>query len=293
MSDDDVRSLRNFYVTGLYDKVIAESEGSSDPASKVYYYRALLEKSPEKAFKMIDDNAPTALQAIKLLGTFRKAEAEQRELVHETLNEWLNDSIVQNDPTLKLIAAQIYFDEDEFKKALKLVAQAGENLEQLAMQVMIYLKINRLDLAEKAVKNMTDIDDDDALSQLATTWLYISQGGEKLTEASFLLQELVDKFGKSEGLLICQGVCNMHMGNLSECNSFLKQARALSMQNNTQTSADTMINFVSCMLQSKGNPVVLAKIESEIREKNSDCAWLKKQEELSNHFDQHAKTYAL
>jgi hypothetical protein len=44
----------------------------------------------------------------------------------------------------------------------------------LALSVEIYLKIDRVDLASKQVKAMQDIDDDDALTTLATTWLYIA-----------------------------------------------------------------------------------------------------------------------
>lgn len=293
MGDEEARSLRNFFVTGLYENVINEAESSSDPASRVYYFRALLETDPEQVFKEINDSAPTALQAIKLLGTFRRAESEQRELVHETLNEWLSDSIVCNDPTLRLIASYIYFEEENYKEALKLVANAGENLEQLAMQVMIYMKISRMDLAAKAVKNMSDIDDDDALSQLCTSWLYITQGGEKLQEASFLLQELIDKFGKSEAMLISLGVCHMHMNNFTEANTYLKQARALTVQDKKVTSPDTMINFISCLLHAKGNPAILAKIQSELEEKNQSSTWVQQQQNLSQQFDQHAATYAL
>jgi hypothetical protein len=48
----------------------------------------------------------------------------------------------------------MYFEEGRLESALKCVSAAGEDLEMLAMQVQIYLKLDRLDLAEKACKQM-------------------------------------------------------------------------------------------------------------------------------------------
>ena len=70
------------------------------------------------------------MQAIKLLGTYRTAEDDTKELVFETLNEWLGDEILGKDDTLAIVAAQIFFEEKNYKEALKLVVVAGENLEK-------------------------------------------------------------------------------------------------------------------------------------------------------------------
>jgi hypothetical protein len=42
------------------------------------------------------------------------------------------------------------------------------------MTVQIFLKIDRLDLAQKQVKTMQEVDDDDTLSTLAASWVNIA-----------------------------------------------------------------------------------------------------------------------
>lgn len=44
-----------------------------------------------------------------------------------------------------------------------------------ALAVQILLSIARVDLAEKVLASMTDIDDDDPITTLTTAWVYISQ----------------------------------------------------------------------------------------------------------------------
>lgn len=143
--------------------------------------RALLESSPAKVFQRIQKNAPTALQAVKLLATYRTASQDNKELVFGTLSEWLETEDVKDDETLQIVAAQIYLAEEDYKSALQLVIN-DENLEKMALCVEIYLRINRLDLAEKVARQMQDIDDDDVLTQLSLAWVYIRQGGDKVRQ---------------------------------------------------------------------------------------------------------------
>lgn len=42
------------------------------------------------------------------------------------------------------------------------------------MLIQLYLRIDRLDLAQKQLKTMKSIDEDNILSQLATAWVNIS-----------------------------------------------------------------------------------------------------------------------
>lgn len=290
---DETRSLRNFYYLGLFSQAINEAEGSDNPGAKIFMYRAMLESNVSEVFKQIDDKAAMGLQAIKLLGTYRSAAADQKELAFETLTEWLGDEMLKEDATLQLMAAQMYFEEGNFKESLKLVHSAGEDLEKMAMQVQIYLKIDRIDLAAKAARVMGDIDDDDVLTQLATSWLYVAQGGEKIMEASFLLQELVDKFGKSVSILSSQAVCQIHLGNFTDAMNFLKQARSLSMQGGGKIDATTLINYITCLQSLQKPREIVDKIEGELRENYPKHPYLANLDAMTDMFDHHAKTYAI
>jgi len=280
--------LRTALNLGLYSSVLNEAKNASDTAARVYYFRALLETNPAEAFKQIDDRANTGLQAVKLLGTFRGAAPEQKELAFETLKEWLSDELLRKDRSLILLGSQMYFEDNNFKEAMRLVQSPGEDLEQWAMQVQIALKIDRVDLAAKACKAMTDIDDDDALTQLCNAWLNIFSGSEKATEASFLLQELIDKFGPSSKVLCLQAVCQIQLGNYSDANNFLKLARAQALSGGGKIDAAVLINYI-VSLKNALKPT--EKIESELREAYPKHPWVLQQAAMSSMFDEYATRF--
>jgi coatomer protein complex subunit epsilon len=284
----DSRTLRTALNLGLYNNVLAEAKNASDTTAKVYYYRALLETNPAEVFKQIDDRSNTGLQAVKLLGTFRGAAAEQKELAFETLREWMSDELLRKDRSLILLGSQMYFEDNNFKEAMRLVQSPGEDLEQWAMQVQIALKIDRVDLAAKACRAMTDIDDDDALSQLCNAWLNIFLGAEKATEASFLLQELIDKFGPSTKVLCLQAVCQIQLGNYSDANNYLKLARAQAITAGGKVDAAVLINYIVSL---KNTLKPAEKIELELRETYPKHPWVQQQAAMSAMFDEYAARF--
>lgn len=292
--DDSVRTLRNNFYLGHFGKVMDEVKefGDETPAQLSFYYRAALEVKPNEITK-INDRSPTALQAIKLLGTYRTAADDTKELVFETLNEWLSDEILGKDETLSIIAAQIFFEEKNYKEALKLVANANENLEKFALAVQIYLKMDRVDLAAKACAAMADVDDDDALTQLCQSWLYTVQGGNKTREASFLLQELIEKFGASTSLLAASAVVQLHLANFAEANQFLKMAKTCAAENKERLAADVLINYIVALHLTKRAPEIIEKLTGELSESYPKHTYLENQNAMSAMFDAHASKYTV
>jgi len=295
MEDDELKSVRNYFFLGLTDGLSQEissirSSGNKDLflGAEIYRNRHLLTSEPESVFKNVPQNAPTALQAVKLLGTYKTAADDHKELVFETIKEWLSDESLSKDPTLQLLSSQVYFEDKNYKEALKLACQPPPKLEKLALQIAIYLKIDRTDLAIKTLKMMQDIDDDDTLTQLATSWVYISQGEEKVTEASFLLQELMEKFEASIPVLNTLSVCQMHKKEWTAAFQFLKQARDLAISNKQRVSGDTLVNSIVCLqhLGKSADPII-----KELQASHPNHPWLKRYNEMELLFDRHAATY--
>lgn len=177
-----------------------------------------------------------------------------------TLEEWLADEQMNTDDVLRVIGAQMYFNEGNFKQALKLTHNA-ENFESMTMTVQVYLKIDRLDLAEKVVRSMQEIDDNDTLSQLASSWLYVVQGGEKVNEAYFFLQELLEKFGPNVNTLNMMACAEIHMKKYTEAFSHLKSARDLCIQKAITVNAETLINSMICLRHLQKGPEIISKIQ--------------------------------
>ena len=133
---EDVRALRNYFCCGLFSEVLEEAKSikKSDPkladGCDIYSCRALCETNPSEVFKQVGSNASMGLQAVKLLATYKTTAEDSRELVFDTLKEWFEDAQMASNPTLQLIAAQIYYEQGNLKEALSLVADAGEDMEK-------------------------------------------------------------------------------------------------------------------------------------------------------------------
>jgi hypothetical protein len=54
---------------------------------------------------------------------------DQKDMILDTLKDWLSSEL-RNDVTLQLMAAQIYFANNNLKEALALVVNDAENLEK-------------------------------------------------------------------------------------------------------------------------------------------------------------------
>jgi coatomer protein complex subunit epsilon len=108
----------------------------------------------------------------------------------------------------------------------------------LALLVQIYLRINRIDQAQKELKSLQRTDDDATITQLATAWvssalvrqdswlnfiLNIDKGGEYAQEALQIYQQLGERYGTTATLLNGIGVCHFHLKRFADAeNSFLQ-----------------------------------------------------------------------
>lgn len=67
----------------------------------------------------------------------------------------------------KVISSIMFIHENQLEEALRVLNATSDSLECLAIQVYIYLRMCRLDLAKKILALMTEKNDDDTLTQLA------------------------------------------------------------------------------------------------------------------------------
>merc|ERR1712136_78044 len=151
-----------------------------------------------------------------------------------------------------------------FEIALKVLHQS-DNLECRALILQTLLKMDRVDLAKKEVKNMQEIDDDAVIAQLSSAWLNLQLGGGKLQEAYYTFQELADKNTSTAMLLNGQATCFISQGKYEEAESALQEALEKDSNN-----SDTLVNLIVLSQLSSKAPEVCQRYLSQLNDSAPD-----------------------
>ena len=181
------------------------------------------------------------IRAVKVL-TSHMANPTSLEVAQMQIQEWISES---DNQTLSIVAAILYMMDDNVKEAVKSLRNA-RSMEQHALLIQLYLRMDRLDLAQKELKVLKGKDEDCSLSSLATAWVYLYAGGAKIQEAAYIYDELVDKYGGSSLLLNGLAVAKLHQGQYDEAETLLQEALTKS-----PADPDTLANLV-CVCQHLG-----------------------------------------
>jgi len=293
-SESDLFELKNFFILGNYQGAVNEGtalssvEESDRVERDVYIYRSYIAQGKYKLVleEIKDPRAPTALQAVKLLASYLGNE-DTKELSLATLKEWMSDGVAANNPFLQIVAATIYIYEEKFEDAMRCVYQAN-SLEGLSLLVQIFLKINRLDLAEKELKGMQKIDDDSTITQLTQIWVQIAVGGEPVNDALNTLQDLSNKFGTSGYLLNLMGVCNVHLKKFGDAEKQFLQA----LEKNS-SDVDTLVNLIACH-QHQGKPAeTITREINQLKALAPKSSFVRSLQKSDQDFDTYAKQFSL
>eukprot|EP00163_Fabomonas_tropica_P021547 TRINITY_DN3763_c0_g1_i1.p1 TRINITY_DN3763_c0_g1~~TRINITY_DN3763_c0_g1_i1.p1 ORF type:complete len:294 (-),score=77.23 TRINITY_DN3763_c0_g1_i1:122-1003(-) len=289
---DELLELRNYLYLGNYAAAVQEGNTVS-PSNQgeindrdVFVYRAYIgQGNYSLVFSEVNESSPIACQAVKLYASY-KQDASNRDIVLTTLKEWLDDSASKNDPTLKLMAGYIYYDEGNFEQALKTI-HTCETLEMHALMCQCFLRMDRTDLAQEKANEMSKIDDDSTLSQLATAWVNIATGN-RVKESFLIFQELGDKYNPTAVTLTGQGVAQMHQGNFTEAATLFQEA--LSKSNN---NAEALINLIVCKQHLGGDKTQVNRLLTQLKSSSPNHPWVQGLDSVEASFDRSAQTMAM
>jgi len=235
MSDpDDLYTLRNLFWSGNYQAAINEANGLTKLSALLknekseFLYRSYLALGQYSIIlSEIKDNSSTSLglRAIRNLAVFLNdpnTKASSLAAMNEII-KYINISNGSSEKSAILIASVFFIYDDNLKEVLRL-STLTTSFEMKAVLVQIYLRMDRLDLAQQQLKAMKTLDEDHILTGLATAWIHLYSGIAKAQEAAYIYEELIDKFGGSALLLNGLAVSKLHLAQYDEAETVLQEA---------------------------------------------------------------------
>eukprot|EP00028_Trichosphaerium_sp_Am-I-7-wt_P002582 CAMPEP_0168526770 /NCGR_PEP_ID=MMETSP0405-20121227/12187_1 /TAXON_ID=498012 /ORGANISM="Trichosphaerium sp, Strain Am-I-7 wt" /LENGTH=290 /DNA_ID=CAMNT_0008549719 /DNA_START=52 /DNA_END=921 /DNA_ORIENTATION=- len=289
----DLFDLKAYYYIGAYTTALSEGQKiqSDDEQIRlgrdIILFRCLLMRGDNDAvLNAISEKFPPALQGVRLLAEYakRQASGEKTTVLEQDLATRLTElSSMLVDEDFRFHVARIYYNMGNFEEAYRQVYNCT-GLEGLGLLANIYVAMNRIDLAQEIHKKMLDVDKDEtALTQLTLATLAINSNPRA---ASFIYQDLIDKYEETVFLLNGLAVSHMHQKQWVEADSALQQALELDPKN-----AETLANTVACYYH-MGKPT--AEIDAHLAKVVNTSPkhdWCNKLRMVRDSFDKYAQKY--
>lgn len=290
---DELFEVKNAYFTGNFQTCINEAQKMkvSDPAlvveRDVFMYRSYLAlRKYRVVLDEISSSSPDLVQPLKTLAAFLSNPGRRDDIVSE-LDTKMSGNFDASNYVLLLVAATIYLHVGQPESALRAL-HSSDNLECSAMKVQALLSMHRADLAKKELKNMTEKDEDATLTQLAQAWTNLSLGGEKIQEAYYIFQDMIDKLGSTALLLNGQATSFIFQGKYSEAESALQEALEKDPNN-----PETLVNLIVLAHHTGKQPEVSNRYLSTLKDMDASHPFVAALNQKEADFDRMCKQYAI
>jgi len=290
---DELFDVRNAYFTGNFQTCINEAQKLklSDPAMSlerdVFIYRAYLAL---RKFRVVLDeikpSSPELVQPVKMLASFLANPDKRDDFVADLDNKMAGNVDVSNY-VLLVVAATIYLHVGQPESALR-VLHPSDHLECAALKVQALLSMHRADLARKELKVMMEKDEDATLTQLAQAWTNLALGGEKIQEAYYIYQDMIDKLGSTALLLNGQATSFIAQGKYAEAEGALQDALEKDPNN-----PETLVNLIVLAHHTGKQPEVSNRYLSTLKDMDVKHPFVVALNQKEADFDRMCKQYAI
>jgi len=290
---DELFDVRNAYFTGNFQTCINEAQKLKlmDPAlaleRDVFLYRSYLAlKKYRVVLDEITPSKPEQVQPLKILANFLAYPAKRDDIVAD-LDTKMSGNVDIGNNVLLIVAATIYLHVGQAESALK-VLHPSDHLECGALKVQALLAMNRPDLARKELKNLMEKDEDATLTQLAQAWTNLSLGGEKIQEAYYIYQDMIDRLGSTALLLNGQATSFIAQGKYAEAESSLQDALEKDPNN-----PETLVNLIVLSHHTGKQPEVSNRYLSQLKDMDPFHPFVVSLNQKEADFDRMCSQYAI
>jgi len=292
MADSELFDMKNSLYIGNYQHCINEAQKlkPADDATRlerdVFQCRAWLSQAKYGAvLSHLRQAEQPPLVALRLLAQFLQAPGATSPVIEEMEKLVSSSNLETGSYVVALAAATMHAHQGEDYEAALRVLNTHQNLECRAMMVHCYLGMFRVDAARKELKAMAEKDDDHTLTQLATAWVHLATGGDKLQDAFYIYQELIEKNQPTALLVAGQSCCQLGLGRLEEAESCLIEA-----QEKDHNQRDALANM-ALVSQLQGNEQKSAGFLAQLRDSHPQHRIVKTLAQREECFDRLAEQF--
>jgi len=153
-------------------------------------------------------------------------------------------------PAVQLAAAQVLLSAGHTKEALGAV-HLGATMEHIATVLQIYLKLDRLDLAQNQLEMLKQTDEDAVLTQLSSVFVNLTIGKMGAADAIHSLNSLTEQYGASPLLLNLMAAALMQQGDFSGAEQKLQECLR---EHGEIPCPDTLVNLICAQVHQNKSP---------------------------------------
>mmetsp|Transcript_14155 Transcript_14155/g.20658 ORF Transcript_14155/g.20658 Transcript_14155/m.20658 type:complete len:306 (+) Transcript_14155:90-1007(+) len=298
MDPDELYTLRAQYWLGHYDLCLTEGRSlirrPMAPHLKIereeFVLRAQLALGEfATVIKNASGNGKAAsIRALGLRAQYESPNAtdDDKATIVAQFQSLLADNESANNASVQLTACHVFLLQGEMTREALQCVHLGLTMEHLAMSLQLYLKMDRLDLAEEQLGLMKQGDEDAILTQLCSAYLAIATGRSKSDDAIYSLNSLMEQYGPSPLLSNCMAVSQIVGGKYEKAEGLLKETL-----DSHPGDVDAMVNLVVVYQHLGNKSKELEEVLDKLRKEHKDHFFVKGLERVEGALEREAGKY--